>query len=362
MRNTVLATCLLTVATAAALPAHAEMMMGGYGPSTAEGNPLRRFSADAQGGDAPIDQIAGPGTQLYQPAFGVYEPDEGVIYISDFDGRAIRVYSATATGDAAPIRVLNPPSIAQTRANAPVSAHGELGVIVSNCCIATFPLRANGNAVSPIRAIDWGGGSNTTTRLYSPNALTYLPGSDEYVVIDYDPAPPQASRLVFHARTANGTVAPTRLLTGAGVAHAVGLAHDRATHRLFVLRQAPPDANDVQHGSIAVFDENASGDAQPLTVIEGDATRLDLLAGQYYAGLGFDPYTSRLMASSNGNSGNPALNRVILFDYAAGVGGNVAPVRQLQGSNVSPYNPGVPFGVPAEIIFRSGFEPAQNAF
>ncbi|HWU53596.1 MAG TPA: hypothetical protein VN153_12375, partial [Tahibacter sp.] len=140
------------------------------------------------------------------------------------------------------------------------------------------------------------------------------------------------------------------------VAYAMGLAHDRATHRLFVLRQAPPDANDVQHGSIAVFDENASGDAQPLTVIEGDATRLDLLAGQYYAGLGFDPYTSRLMASSNDNSGNAALNRVILFDYAAGVGGNVAPVRQLQGSNVSPYNPGVPFGVPAEVIFRSGFE------
>ena len=83
MRNTALATCLLTVAAAAALPAHAEMMIGGYGPSTAQGNPLRRFSADAQGSDAPIAQIAGTGTQLYQPAFGVYEPDEGVIYISD---------------------------------------------------------------------------------------------------------------------------------------------------------------------------------------------------------------------------------------------------------------------------------------
>ena len=359
MRNTAIATCLLTVAAAAALPAHAEMMIGGYGPSTAQGNPLNRFSADAQGSDAPIARIAGAGTQLYQPAFGVYEPDEGVIYISDFDGRAIRVYSATATGNAAPIRVINPPSIAQTRANAPISAHGELGVIVSNCCIATFPLRANGNDVSSIRAIDWGGGTNSTTKLFNPNALTYLPGSDEYAVIDSDPAPPQAARLVFHARTANGNVAPTRLLTGAGVAYAVGLAHDRATHRLFVLRQAPPDVNDMQHGSIAVFDENASGDAQPLTVIEGDATQLDLISGQYWVGLGFDPYTSRLMASSNANSGNAALNRVILFDYAAGVGGNVAPVRQLQGDNVSPYYPGVPFGVPAEIIFSSGFEAAQ---
>lgn len=361
MRSTVLPAACLLAAAAAASPLHAEMMIGGYGPSTAQGNPLRRFSADAQGDDAPIGQIAGPDTQLYQPAFGVYEPDEGVVYVSDFDGRAIRVYSATATGNAAPIRVINPSSIAQTRANAPVSAHDELGVIVSNCCIATFPLHADGNDVSAIRAIDWGGSSNSTTRLYNPNALTYLPGSDEYAVIDNDPAPPQATRLVFHARTANGNVAPTRLLTGAGVAHAVGLAHDRATHQLFVLRQAPPDVNDVQHGSIAVFDEGASGDAQPLTVIEGEATQLDLIVGQYWAGLGFDPYTSRLMASSNDNSGNAALNRVILFDYAAGVGGNIAPVRQLQGSNVSPYYPGTPFGVPAEIIFRSGFEPAQHA-
>lgn len=41
-------------------------------------------------------------------------------------------------------------------------------------------------------------------------------------------------------------------------------------------------------------------------------------------------------------------------------GGNVAPVRVLQDSNVSPYLVGTPFGVPAaapNVIFHAGFQP-----
>ncbi len=61
------------------------------------------------------------------------------------------------------------------------------------------------------------------------------------------------------------------------------------------------------------------------------------------------------------NPGSTAAdNRVVLFDYTPGVGGNLAPVRVLQGSNVSPYTVGIPFGVPAgppDSIFSDGFEP-----
>lgn len=361
MRKILLAACLSSTAALAPTLACAEIMIGGAGPSASEGNPLRWFSADAWGSDAASRQITGTSTQLYQPTAGVYEPTEQLIYVSDFNGRAILVYAAFASGNTAPLRVINPPSLGQTRDNAPVAAHDEIGVIVNNCCIATYPLHANGNAVAAIRTIASGSGADTTTKLNNPASLVYLPATDEYAVKDYDTAPPQATRIVFHARTANGTVAPTRLLTGAGVANAVNITYDARSHRLFVLRQPPLDGNSVSHGSIAIFDANASGDAQPLATIEGAATGLDMTGGYYFRGIGFDPYLSRLMVSSYSSSNNPALNRVIAFDYSATTSGNVAPVQQLQGSNVSPYIAGKPFAVPAEVIFRGGFEPVQHA-
>ena len=166
------------------------------------------------------------------------------------------------------------------------------------------------------------------------------------------------NQLVFHSRMANGAAAPTRLLTGAGVANAVGLAYDAASRRLFVLRQAPPDGAGLRRGIITIFADTASGDAAPLDTIEGNMTQLDLPDGRYFSGIGFDPYTSRLMVANPG--GTAADNRVLLFDYTAGAGGNVAPIRVLQGSNVSPYLVGIPFGVPAgppDFIFRNGFQP-----
>ncbi len=289
MRLPLLATCLFS--TAAFAPAHADMMIGGFASSAGQNHPLRRFHPDAAGSAAPTGEIAGSNTPLYQPMFGTYEPTEQVIYISDFGGQAIRVYPAFATGDVAPLRVLNPPQLGQTRANAPIPAHGELAVITSNCCIDTYPLQASGSDVPRIRGIHWGGGADPTTRLNNPSSLIYLPATDEYAVKDYTPTTPQAAHIVFHARTANGAAAPTRLLTGAGVANAVGLAYDAGSRRLFVLRQEPADGTGMRRGIIAIFADTASGDATPLATIEGNMTQLDLPNGRYFSGVGFDPYT-----------------------------------------------------------------------
>lgn len=358
MRLPLLAACLFSAAVCTSAPAHADMMVGGFATSAGQNHPLRHFYAGAVGSDAPIGEIGGPNTQMYQPMFGSYEPIEQVIYISDFGGQAIRVFPAFATGDVAPVRVINPPQLGASRANAPIPARNELGVIAMNCCIYTYPLRANGDNVTRIRGLNWGGGADPTTRLNNPAALIYIPATDEYAVRDYPPSTPQMTHIVFHARTANGATAPTRLLTGAGVASAVGLTYDPASRRLFVLRQMPADGAGITHGIIAIFADTASGDAQPLATIEGSMTQLDLPAGRYFSGIGFDPYTSRLMVSSPGASA--ATNRVLLFNYTPGVGGNLAPVRVLQGSNVSPYLVGIPFGVPSappDVIFHNGFQP-----
>ncbi len=337
-----LAACLLSTFALAASAAHAEMAVGGFAPQIAF------FGASAQGGDAPLAQIAGADTQMVEPAFGVYEPNEQLLYVSDFNGRALRVYPAFARGNVAPLRVLNPPQFGQTRASAPVYAHDEIGIIVSNCCIATYPLHASGSDTFAIRTINWGGLSGSATDLNNPLSLRYLPASDEYVVSEYD-------RLVFHARTAGAYDAPTRRITGPAVANCISVAHDPAAHRLFVLCQAPWDGSSATtRVRIGVFADDASGEAMPLYTIAGDATGLDLPPGYYVTGIGHDPYVHRLMVASSSNSGNPAQNRVVVF--ADGANGNATPVQQLSGTTLSSGWLGTPFAVPLDAIFANGFD------
>lgn len=342
MRPSLAATCLLSTFVLAASAAHAEMAIGGYAPQIAF------FGANAQGTDAPLALIAGADTQTVEPAFGVYEPNEQLIYVSDFNGRALRVYPAFARGNVAPLRVLNPPQFGQTRASAPVYAHDEIGIIVSNCCIATYPLHASGSDTFAIRTINWGGLSGSATDLNNPLSLRYLPDTDEYLVSEYD-------RLVFHARTAGAYDAPTRRITGAAVANCISVAHDPAAHRLFVLCQAPWDGSSaLTHVRIGVFADDASGEAAPLYTIEGDATGLDLPPGYYVNGIGHDPYLHRLMVASGTGSGDPAHNRVVVFaDHASG---NAAPVQEVSGANVGPGSLGTPFAVPVDAIFANGFD------
>lgn len=342
MRPSTLAACLLSTLALAAPGVHAEMALGGYFPQIAF------FGANAQGADAPQAQIAGAATQMVESPFGVYEPNEQLIYVSDFNGQALRVYPAFARGDVAPLRVLNPPTLGQTRASAPVYAHDEIGLIVSNCCIATYPLHASGDQTFAIRTINWGGASGSATDLNNPLSLRYLPDTDEYVVSEYD-------RLVFHARTAGAYDAPTRRITGSAVANCIGLAHDPAAHRLFVLCQATWDGTspttDVR---IAVFADDASGEATPLYTIEGDATGLDLPPGYYANGIGHDPYLHRLMVASGTGSGDPAQNRVVVF--ADDASGNATPVQALSGANLGAGSLGTPFAVPLDAIFANGFD------
>lgn len=342
MRPSLLAASLLSVLAVATSGAHAEMAIGGSAPL------ISFFAPNAQGGDAPLAQITDPGAQMVEPTFGVYEPNEQVIYVSDFNGRALRVFPAFARGDVVPLRVLNPPQFGQTRASAPVFAHDEIGIIVSNCCIATYPLHANGDSVASVRTIGWGGSSGSATDLDNPLSLRYLPDTDEYVVSEY-------SRIVFHARTAGHNDAPTRRITGAEAANTISLAHDPATHRLYLLQQAPWDGSSpTVHGRIAVFADDASGDATPLYTIEGAATGLDLPPGSYFSGIGYDPYLHRVMAASCSNSGDPAHNRVVVF--ADNATGDATPVQYLEGSNVGTSYPGTPFAVPTDAIFADAFE------
>ena len=342
MRSPQLAAALLAMFTFATSATHAEMAIGGFAPQ------INFFERNAQGVALPSAQITGDVTMLVEPAFGVYEPNEQVIYVSDFSGQALLVYPAFARGNVAPLRVLNPPVMGQTRASAPVVAHDEIGIIISNCCIATYPLHAYGDAVPYVRAIGWGGLGGSQTDLNNPLSLRYLPDTDEYVVSEYD-------RILFHPRTNGYYDPPSRRITGADAANTISLAHDRVTHHLYLLQQAPWDGTSATvHGRIAVFDDSASGNATPLYTIEGPTTGLDVPPGSYLTGIGHDPYLHRLMTTSSGNSGDAAHNRVVVFHDDAT--GDATPVQQIEGGGVGTSYPGTPFAVPADSIFANGFD------
>jgi hypothetical protein len=342
MRIALLASAVLSTLALAAPPVRAEMAIGGFAPS------ISFFGPDAQGAATPSAQITGDVTMMVEPTFGVYEPHEQQIYVSDFNGKALLVYPAFTRGNVAPLRVLNPPVMGQTRASAPVFAQDEIGVIISNCCIATYPLHAYGDAVPALRMIGWGGGGGSQTDLNNPLSLRYLPDTDEYVVSEYN-------RIVFHPRTNGYYDAPSRRITGAEVANTISLAHDPATHRLFLLQQAPWDGTSpTVHGRIAVFADDASGDATPLYTLEGPSTGLDLPPGQYFYGIGHDPWQHRLMVSSSPNSGTFDQNRVVTFGDAAT--GDATPLQVLTGTNVGGSYLGTPFAIPSDAIFANAFE------
>lgn len=348
--STALSICLLMSATP--LIAHAELMIGGYPPGTSSAHPLRQFAATAQGSASPIREIGGPATGLDGPASASFEPSENLLYVSDFWGQAIRVFPAYASGDVAPLRVINPPILGQTRSNVPIVAQDELVAIASNCCIYTFPLHADGDAVVRIRSISWGGGPGSPTQLNNPLALTWLPGSDELAVVDYDFDPPYASKVVFHARTADGQATPTRVLKSIHTANAAGLAHDPIQHKLYLLTSTTDDSVNFV-AQIRVFADTAANADAPLYTIEGAATQLDFTSIQYPSGIGIDQDLQRVMVGISAN-GNPADNRVVSFALSAS--GNAAPVQVLSGSTLSPGSIGTPFAMPTAVIFASGFD------
>ena len=335
-----------------AVPAQADMGIGGIARAGQSNLPLRIFGPDVNGAGAATYEMSGPAMGVVDTQWVSYEPNERLLYVSDFYGRAIRVYPAFKTGDVAPLRVFSSPFIAQTRANAPVFAHGEIGVIASNCCLHTYPLHANGTDVASVRTLLWGGGADPTTRLNNPTSLIYLPDSDEYAVKDIEPGT-NAARIVFHARTSNGYVAPTRMMTGNGVAGAIGIAHDKRARLLYVLATTTlADSSFI--GRIAVFPDTASGAAVPLYTIAGGLTRLNRPAGHYYIGIGHDPYERRIMVSTSVST-SPASHRVIVFNEDAAF--NAVPLRDLSGDTLGPGFLGTPFGVPSwDVIHRDGFE------
>ena len=332
--------------------AHADLLVGdslGYEVAS----PVLRFADGAAGNSIPIDAFGtdlANGTDVLREATAItYEPQENVVYAADFVGKAIRVYAATASGNAPALRVLNPPALGQPRRVAIDSAHDELLSVYAGCCLAVYSRMASGSAVQPLRTVQYGGIPGSVTRLNYPTGVALRAASDEMFVPDAGTINnAYFGVLLFFPRTASGNVAPSRTIEGPdtklGTA-AYYIAYDAEHDEITVVAE---DATVVPATlRINTFAGNASGNSAPLRSISGDATLLDAIHA-----ISYDPYTGSLLVSEGGENG--AVPRVLVFARSAN--GNVAPTRVL---NAGPNSFTAPRGVaaiPGPVVFADDFE------
>jgi DNA-binding beta-propeller fold protein YncE len=335
------------------LSAQADILIGNYGSGTSHES-LRAFSDDANGDVAPIRSLGGTNSTLIAPIGGQFAAGEGVVYVADFWGQAIRVFPAYADGDVAPLRVLDAPILGQTRTLTLDTLHGEIITTASGCCVTGFMLDASGSAPW-LHMLNWGGGAGSVTQLNYPPSLTYLDDGDEVAVVDSDIGPPYAPKVLVFNRTDAGNTAPKRVIKGGQTGFGnwvTGITWDAGAHLLYVAANTS-HADSTVSARILAFDDQADGDVAPLRTIAGPSTQLELGAGASIRGLAIDPIGQRLIASVSHDT-DPLANKLLLFNLVAD--GDIAPVQVVAGAQTGMHGIGTPIWVPADAIMHDGFD------
>ena len=133
------------------------------------------YPMGASGDTAPLRVIQGSLTQLNWPAQMSLDPDTGDMYVANDIGQSILVFKSTDKGNVAPTRIikgdrtglLNPSGVFVDK------KHNELWVAnFGNAKVCVFPLNASGNA-APIRTIRSAPEGKVSTKFGKVEALAY---------------------------------------------------------------------------------------------------------------------------------------------------------------------------------------------
>ena len=282
-----------------------------------------------------------------------------MLYVADFWGKAIRVYDAQASGDAAPLRTMDHSFVGQPRAARIDRAHDEMIVIGNGCCIYTWPRLAEGNNVNPIRRIPWGGNNVSASGLNNPAGLAFNRRRGEIVVGDYkdDSAAGYPNRILIYSRLADGSgVTPLRVIEGPdtqlGGRSNVRVAVDEETQTLFAL-VGPPDGDLQNSARVVAFAADADGNATPLRVISGPFASLVMASGEYPSGLGFDEDSGHLIVSI-ANTNLDATGRIVV--HSRNAFGSAFPLAVLSGADTGIASTPGTAAVTFDRIFRNGFD------
>jgi hypothetical protein len=221
------------------------------------------------------------------------------LFVAGGGSEAVFVYSRTADGNLAPLRLIAGPA---TNLSGPISlavdtVNNEIAVGCSGCAnpgrITVYPLTANGN-VAPLRTLTLAEGT-------SANDLAIDNVNNELIVAT-------DLSVQTYARTASGNSPPLRALIGPSQAFALAL--DTVNNELAVMFSPI--------GELDVYSRTASGHPAPLRTMARDGTFFNGVDA-----LAIDSVNNELVL---GSSGSP-YDIIAVFSRTAF--GNAAPLRTL---------------------------------
>lgn len=288
-------------------------------------NTIAVYPRDAMGDVAPTRTIR---AGLDHPHSLSLDVDTREIFVPnnliDYDLPAVNVYDFDASfpGNDVPKRTI---SGSLTQLNRPAgilvdTVHQELYVandVDFGSSVTVYPLNASGN-VAPIRVLQGG-----ATGINGPIGLAIDDVHDELIVACYKV--PDGGSLLFFPRTASGNAPPLRSIQGPHTelsqpqAIALDLAHDEILVANSSFQSADP-------GDILFFARTDRDDASPSRRIGGPTTQLCNPVGLVLAG---DEIT--VANSSFGSGGCPQT----VTTYARTASGDVAPLRAIGPGPVS---------------------------
>lgn len=274
------------------------------------------YAPDAAGDSAPIRTIVGRATKLSRPA-GIAVADDGTVYVvntdvpSDDQG-SVTVYATDAAGETAPVRTIAGPGTRLLSPEGLVLDPTDTLYVASTLFrprVTVYAPHADGEA-APVRSLE-----GIDTDLEHPRGLA-IDGTGRLYVADARSASginaygPDLGAVRVYRAGARGNEAPLRTITGSATRlngpH--GLALDRAGN-IYVANLWGTGL-----GSVTVYGPGAAGDARPLRMISGAATKL----GSPTA-VALDAYDTLYVANAAGS----------VTVYEPGAHGNVAPVRTI---------------------------------
>ena len=298
--------------------------------------------------------IAGLKTEI-EFECGVYiDPESGDIYTVNNDTLdTLKVFSRNSNGDVAPIRHVETPHT--TFGIAVDETHQELSLSVQEAAaVVTYRKTASGDE-APIRVLQ-----GDKTRLADPHGMAldtekrilYVAnfgtvkqhrrgasggsvGGERYNVLSSKPNWPLAresavmgtgrfepASITVYSHEASGDVAPVRMISGpkTQLNWPTGLALDLKRGELFV-------ANDGGN-SVLVFDAHADGDVAPRRVIKGPKSMIKNPTGIFY-----DYKNEELWVANFGN------HTTVVFKPSAS--GDAAPIRMIRSAPLSRPTPNI---------------------
>jgi DNA-binding beta-propeller fold protein YncE len=255
--------------------------------SNAAGDSINVYSATANGDVAPIRQIKGPKTLLRNPNGVSIDPVNGEVWVANFGNHTATAYKRDANGNAEPVRVIRsaPLTAPTTLINNPymIAFDGRRDeVLVPNCVaqprIAAYSTAAD-KGTTPSRIIE----GQKTNLNRTVHAIAYDDLHDEIVVQSNI-----GQAVVTYRGGANGDEAPIRIIQGDKtlLRDPVSLFIDAVHEEIFVFNMGTDD-------TMLVFDRTAQGNVAPKRVLKSPGA---------VGGVGaVDPVTNRIFINGRNN-------------------------------------------------------------